>query len=64
MGWKDHDGGVTRVPKISRGGVRDPGRFIVTGKIVAELDLARHHADDGEYALPQPAGSRRPLGVR
>ena len=23
-GLKEHDGGVTRVPKISRGGVRDP----------------------------------------
>src|SRR4029077_10803020 len=39
---------VLRVPKIARRGVRNPRRLVVTGKVVAQLDLAVHGADHGK----------------
>src|SRR5580658_1570156 len=47
-GFKHEHVGVLRVPKIFGCGVGDPGRLVVAGKIVAQLDLAVHGADHVE----------------
>ena len=45
---EDEHAGVLCVPEIAGGGEGNPGGFVVAGKVVAELNLAVHGADDGE----------------
>src|SRR5713101_5962203 len=47
-GFKHHHRGVARVPEITRRRIRDPYRLVFTREIIAQLDLALHHADHGE----------------
>src|SRR6267154_1501966 len=42
---KHHHCGVSRVPQITRRGVRNPRRLVIAAEVIAELDLARHHSD-------------------
>src|SRR6266849_4443283 len=44
-GFKHEHVAVFRVPKVTRRGVGNPGRFVVAREVVAQLDLAVHGAD-------------------
>ena len=47
-GFEHQHVGLFGVPEIARRGVGNPGRLIVAGEIVAELNLAVHDADNGK----------------
>ena len=51
---EDKNAGITGIPELRCGGIRNPAGFIVAGEVAAEIQFAVHHTDHRETHAADP----------